>query len=123
MVFPHTHSKNPLPLLKFTPKITKFHQNPQTLNFPLFFNENHISPKSHHLSNPISTKPLFHNTFPPSLTQNLTKSFHKFTLSSQLSSLYKGHFYDVLFLHQKIAIQLFSKSKIFKPSTENNTCV
>nr|DAR13982.1 MAG TPA: hypothetical protein [Caudoviricetes sp.] len=74
--------KNPLPLLKFTHKIPNFHQNPQIFNFPLFFNENRTSPKFHLLSNPISLKPLFYNTFPPSLTQNLTKNFRKFTLSS-----------------------------------------
>lgn len=73
-----------------------------------------------HLSNPISPKPLFHNTFPPSLTQNLTKNFHKLTLPSQLSSLYKGIFTMYYFYVKKITIQLFSKSKIFKPSTENN---
>lgn len=92
MVFPHTNSKNPSQLKKFTHKIPNFHQNSQILNFPLFFNENRTSQKIHPLSNPISTKPFFHNTFQPSLTQNLTKNFHKFTLPSQLSSLYKGIF-------------------------------
>lgn len=108
------------PTQKFHPKFPIFHQSHQILNFPLFYNENRTSPKFYPLSHPLSSKPLFHNTFPPSLTQNSTKNFHKFTLPSQLSSLYKGIFTMYYFYVKKITIQLFSKSKIFNLQTENN---
>lgn len=81
--------KNPT---QFHPKSPNFHQSPQIIKISLFYNENHTSPKNHPLSNPISSNPLFHNTFPSSLTQKSSKNFHKFTLLSQLSSLFKGIF-------------------------------
>lgn len=107
--------KNPTQL---RPNSPIFYPHPQTLNFPLFFNENHISPKNHPLSNPLSSNPLFHNTFPPFLTQNSSKIFHKFTLPSQLSSLYKGIFTMYYFYvknHHSTPNQKFSNL-----STENN---
>lgn len=86
------HTPTPKNPTQFNPKSPIFYPHPQILNFSLFYNENHISPKFHPLSNPISSNPLFHNAFPPSFTQKSTKNFHKFTLPSQLSSLYKGIF-------------------------------
>ena len=68
-----------------------------------------------HLSNPISPKPLFYNTFPPSLTQNSTKIFHKFTHRSQLSSLYKGIFTMYYFYVKKSPFNSFPNQKFSNP--------
>ena len=57
--------KNPLPLLKFHPKITKFHLSPQILNFPLFFNENRTSLKFTPYRTPYRQSPYLTTLFRP----------------------------------------------------------
>ena len=114
----HTPTQK-IPLI-FHPKSPIFHPSSQILKIPLFYNENRTSPKFYPLSNPLSTKPLFHNTFPPSLTQNSTKNFHKFTLPSQLSSLFKGIFTMHYFYVKKSSFNSFSNQKFSNLQTENN---
>lgn len=97
--------KNPT---QFHPKFHQFHPHPQILSFPLFYNENHISPKFHPLSNPLSSNPLFHNAFPPFLTQNSSKIFHKSTLLSQFSSLFKCIFTMYYFYVKKSPFNSFN---------------
>ena len=114
----HTPTQKIPPI--FHPKSPIFHPSSQILNFSLFYNENRTSPKNHPLSNPISSNPLFHNTFPPSLTQKSTKNFHKFTLQSQLSSLFKGIFTMYYFSIKNPHSTHIFKHEILNLQTENN---
>ena len=119
MVFPHTNSKN-----------SSTSKNPPT-KFQIFTK---ILKSS--ISTYFSTKIALHQTFTPYRTlyrQNpcFTTPFrplsHKIQLKIFTKSLSHPNFlpYIKAFLRctiftSKITIQLFSKSKIFKPSTENN---
>ena len=83
-------------LKKILPNST---QNPPFFTFipkssisPYFTTKTAPHQKIIHYRPPYRQIPYFTTVFPPSLTQNSTKNFHKSTLPSKLSSLFKGIF-------------------------------
>ena len=120
----HTPTQKIPPISKNSPtKIPIFHLSPQILNFPLFFNENRTSLKFTPYRTPYRQSPYLTTLFRPLSHKIQLKIFTNSLFHPNFLPYIKAFLRCTIFTSKKSPFNSFSNQKIFKHSTENNTCV